>query len=232
MHIQLKDLDLIQHTICVPDDSVAAKNRYIYYPDHLVKLPTKEDGILRALYSYFKEPLFKGFLGAMAREITIDKRPSHVRDESIHSFLSRRFSPQIADNAASAFLHGVYAGDVQQLSARSVFPALWDAEGKHGSVMQAFAENNFRGFGEPSPSADNVFKASLGRKMKQDATLADIAATQNSIALRGGLVSIIHTLEASLKEMGVNISKSDIVAIEAMEGSSNIKVNKTSVLDL
>lgn len=43
------------------------------------------------------------------------KRTS-LEDESIYSFFSRRFNKDIANNLVSAMVHGIYAGNIHQLS--------------------------------------------------------------------------------------------------------------------
>lgn len=61
----------------------------------------------------------------------------HDDDESVDSFMTRRFGAPLAQNVLSAVLHGIYAGDSRTLSVRSVMPFLWDAERTHGSVLRA-----------------------------------------------------------------------------------------------
>lgn len=113
--------------------SPAARNRYVYYPDHLVKMPGASAGsrivnMFKTLYTAFTEPLFKGVLSALLSEPMVKPRPAHVTDESVGDFLRRRFGPQITDNLASAVFHGIYAGDVYKLSARTLLPMFWYAE--------------------------------------------------------------------------------------------------------
>ena len=82
------------------------------------------------------EPLFDGCLKDMLSEPIIRKRERHVQDESVGSFVSRRFGSAVADNVVSAVYHGIYAGDIYQLSARSLLPSLWLYEILSGSVMR------------------------------------------------------------------------------------------------
>jgi oxygen-dependent protoporphyrinogen oxidase len=60
------------------------------------------------------------------------------RDESIGSFMRRRFGREAVDYLAEPLLAGIHAGDVDRLSMRALFPRLLEAETKHGSVMRAF----------------------------------------------------------------------------------------------
>ena len=92
------------------------------------------------LYNIWKEPAFDGLLEAVTEDLSTDKRPDDLKDESVGAFFTRRASSKIADNLVSAVLHGIYAGDVYKLSMRSIMPWLWDLEQEYGSVLGGFWE--------------------------------------------------------------------------------------------
>lgn len=57
-------------------------------------------------------------------------------DESVDSFLTRRFGAKVARLFGSALVHGIYAADSRRLSVRASFPSLWEAENRgKGSVI-------------------------------------------------------------------------------------------------
>ncbi|KAL8930494.1 MAG: hypothetical protein Q9208_000678 [Pyrenodesmia sp. 3 TL-2023] len=85
-----------------------------------------------------REPVFKGLVPALLLEPTKDKVV--LEDESIGSFISRRFRPELADNIVSALIHGIYAGDIYQLSIRSIFPLLYHAERERDCIAVALLE--------------------------------------------------------------------------------------------
>lgn len=90
------------------------------------------------LYTLVSEPLFDGLFPSLFMEPLQPPRPDHVLDESVASFLSRRLgSPLVADNIVSAVFHGIYAGDIHQLSARSLLSRAWQFEGRYGSFFKA-----------------------------------------------------------------------------------------------
>lgn len=124
-------------------DTPSARNRFIYYPDHLVRLPGPGPGrtVWTELWSLCSEPIWEGRWKAML-EPGRESRPATVEDESIGAFLERRFGgPQLGDNVVSALLHGIYAGDIYKLSAKSLlFNKLWKWELEHGSVMHGAAK--------------------------------------------------------------------------------------------
>ena len=92
------------------------------------------------LWSIITEPVFEGLgLGALfefqrpQRATWAQYNNPEVDDESVASFLERRLgTPDVGNNIVSAVLHGIYAGDVNQLSARSLLPKLWYGESKRG----------------------------------------------------------------------------------------------------
>jgi oxygen-dependent protoporphyrinogen oxidase len=57
-------------------------------------------------------------------------------DESIAQFIGRRFGREAVDYLAEPLLAGIHAGDVTQLSVRSLFPRLVALEQSHGSILR------------------------------------------------------------------------------------------------
>jgi protoporphyrinogen/coproporphyrinogen III oxidase len=56
-------------------------------------------------------------------------------DESVASFFRRRFGPDTVNLIAQPLLGGIHAGDIEQLSMRSLFPRLLELERTQGSVL-------------------------------------------------------------------------------------------------
>ncbi|KAI0541164.1 hypothetical protein GGR58DRAFT_511219 [Xylaria digitata] len=118
-------------------------NRYLYYPDHLVKMPSPElsmDNLVGAVQSFLREPIWSGGLQAafnfwVSYNKTLDpsfKLHSGVSkevpaDESVMQFLTRILKDdRIAKNVVSGMMHGIYGGDINKLSAKhTVFDQLW-----------------------------------------------------------------------------------------------------------
>ena len=110
----------------------AARNRYIYYPDRLVKLPSRWKGsslaeVFGDLRALSTEPVFDGQWG-LVKEPFVPVRDEDVKDESLGDFISRRFGKKLTDNLVSAVYHGIFAGDIYKLSARTLLPLLWHLE--------------------------------------------------------------------------------------------------------
>jgi protoporphyrinogen/coproporphyrinogen III oxidase len=89
-------------------------------------------------------------------------------DESIASFVGRRFGHEAVKSLAEPLLAGIHRGDATRLSMRALFPTLLDAEREHGSVLRSMSRK------EPGN----------GRA--------------GSMSLRGGLGQLVERLEHSL----------------------------------
>ncbi|MCJ1430695.1 oxygen-dependent protoporphyrinogen oxidase [Xylographa pallens] len=130
----LDRLGLHNDILMTSKESVAARNRFIYYPDHLVRMPGPGSSLLGVLSSMLSEPVFQGLLYGALTEV-FRPRPNDLDDESVGAFVSRKFGPAVADNIVSAVLHGIYAGDIYQLSAKSILGKVYKTEEQYASVM-------------------------------------------------------------------------------------------------
>ena len=74
---------------------------------------------------------------AVFGEPLVDAGDSPV-EESVATFVRRRFNQEVLDYVANPFVAGIFAGDPEQLSVRHALPRLHGLERTHGSVMKAF----------------------------------------------------------------------------------------------
>lgn len=125
----------------------AAVNRYVYYPDHLVRMPGPDpnagaiQNVLGNIQSLLSEPIFKNFLkGVVTEPLKVDFQTTGPLDESVAEFVARRLNRDVADNLVSAVMHGIYAGDIDRLSAQAVLGQIRTFEtpdrGVLGSLLQ------------------------------------------------------------------------------------------------
>ncbi|KAM9798673.1 protoporphyrinogen oxidase [Neosynchiropus ocellatus] len=124
----VEDLGLADEILPVTYSHMASKNRYLYVNKKLHKMPSGLSGLLRTV-----PPFSRPFLLSLAKETL--RRRGQDDDESVHSFVSRRFGSELADIAVDSLCRGVFAGDCRKLSLRSCFPVLYDAEQHRGSVV-------------------------------------------------------------------------------------------------
>jgi len=190
---QIQDLGIQHKILATSKNSVAAQNRYVYYPDHLVRMPGPGMSVFEAFSTIFNEPAFDGLFSAIMYDLLVPRRGLPPSDESIASFFARRRSSKVAENLVSAVLHGIYAGDIEKLSMRSILPSLSEFERSSGSVNRGMrAARQTARFS----AHDQRMLGELGERPLSD-TMKTIEAS-SVYTLKGGLGELAHELEASL----------------------------------
>ena len=92
----------------------------------------------------------------MASELFVPARRDGA-DESIGSFMRRRFGEEATTYLAEPLLAGIHAGDVDRLSIKALFPRLAETERTQGSLIAAFSR------AAPSAAAaDGAFRSLPG----------------------------------------------------------------------
>ena len=161
-------MELRSEVICTPRGSPAARNRFLHVPptqglqplpSGLLSLFTLPLGrlVLRSVLAEpfvpFNRPQGKSPLPPPPTGSVVSQTATTTEandDESVDSFLSRRFGDAFARTLGSALVHGIYAADSRVLSVRAAFPVLRESEARgKGSVV----------WGELGPSAWWVGKA-------------------------------------------------------------------------
>ena len=103
--------------------------RYILTGGRLVAAPLSPPAL-------FATPLFgAGTKWRLLAEIFRHSQPP-VGDESVASFVRRKFGAEILDRLVAPFVSGIYAGDPERLSLRAAFPKLHEFEAQHGSIIR------------------------------------------------------------------------------------------------
>ena len=112
--------------------SPAARTRYVVKKNKLLSLPMSPQELLTTRL------LSNGAKLAVFGEPLVDAGDS-PSEESVATFVRRRFNQEILDYIANPFIGGIFAGDPEQLSVRHALPKLYGLERAHGSVIKAFA---------------------------------------------------------------------------------------------
>ncbi len=104
--------------------------RLLPYPEGFrMGIPTRGGSLLTAGI-----PSWRGKL-RMVRDLWMpDGAPEG--DESVASFLRRRFGQEVVDDLAGPMMSGIYTADPERLSLLATFPRFRDLERKHGSVIR------------------------------------------------------------------------------------------------
>ncbi|XP_003740594.1 protoporphyrinogen oxidase [Galendromus occidentalis] len=113
------------------------RGRLIYYDNGLHWLPSTFGDLVK-----IRKPFTVPLIFPVAREIL--RKPEASEDESLHSFVRRRFNAQLADYVIDPMCRGICAGDSKEISVRSLLPQAFHAEKIYGSVvrgLQKMSEN-------------------------------------------------------------------------------------------
>ncbi|KAI0817713.1 hypothetical protein GGR55DRAFT_685267 [Xylaria sp. FL0064] len=195
--------DQIRHPQAVSND------RYIYYPDHLVKMPPQKpsvDNISTAIQSFLTEPVWSGGLKAaynfwVSYNKTLD--PSYAQyaktevpeDESVAQFLTRILKDdRIVKNVVSGMMHGIYGGDINKLSVKhTVLEQLWYKFKRPLPPKAGYAWINMKEW--------YLLRDMLsGPNRLKIIELAESAVDWRLLAFDDGLVSLVKALEEDLKK--------------------------------
>ncbi|KAJ2733867.1 oxygen-dependent protoporphyrinogen oxidase [Coemansia sp. BCRC 34962] len=118
------DLSLRDSVVTAARSSAAARNRFIYYGGELNRMPAGLASLIGGL-----PPAARCLASGIWRDLTTrSTHDSSQTDESIHSFVERRFGAAVDDNLASAVMRGIYAADTRDLSARALLFPFWLAD--------------------------------------------------------------------------------------------------------
>ncbi|MDI3340967.1 MAG: protoporphyrinogen oxidase [Sphaerobacter sp.] len=117
-------------------------------------------------------------------------------DESVASFVRRRFGREAYERLAQPLLSGIYAGDAEQLSLLATFPRLRESELRYGSLIRGMLAQ--RRAAPPPPVASRT-------------------PTSGFLSLRGGLGELIDALVASLDGINWRLG-TPAAAVERVDG--------------
>ncbi|QLL32246.1 hypothetical protein HG536_0C04150 [Torulaspora globosa] len=192
----LRDLDKASAVQCVRSDSEANKKFMLGIDDKLVKVPES----LGSAFEFLLNPLSKGLVTGLLGE-PFRKAPDHPgQDETVSSFLRRRFgNDYVGKNILSAMFHGIYGDDINHMSAKRTMRKLWDLEQEYGSIM--------RGFFQKKPGSDkkptlspllSQYRQAFGKDETSLLNLSSSLRKYPMLGLKGGLETFPNAVRQSL----------------------------------
>uniref|UniRef100_A0A182NCK9 Protoporphyrinogen oxidase n=1 Tax=Anopheles dirus TaxID=7168 RepID=A0A182NCK9_9DIPT len=191
----IEDLGLADQVYSINSNHTAARNRMIYAKGKLNLLPNSLGGILKTVPPFTK-PLYV----AAFRDLLAGRSKIALQDESMYSFVERRFGKEIADYAVSSMLCGICAGDAKQISVKFLMKDLFDREQQHGGVIKGLLKEALQNRKKKEPATTKATPTQMAK-------LAERAKAENwSIySIRGGLQTLPETLADDLQAKGVSI---------------------------
>ncbi|KAI0391649.1 Protoporphyrinogen oxidase [Xylariaceae sp. FL0594] len=219
--------------------------RYLYYPDHLVKLPAPEDlksteGIFKLAKSLITEPLWSGWARSLYNYIQFSKLPpgalgdkqyyektGMLRDESVADFVTKLTGdPRLVENILSGMMHGIYGGDVHKLSAKqTLLEEKWldanypvPAQQKAGSNGgQKGKKSSRRGWQDEWYLIGDML---MGPNRLKIIELAEKALGWDLLAFEDGLISLVRGLVRDLQKRN-NVTFKMNTTVTSLEHKDN-----------
>ncbi|BGP24634.1 protoporphyrinogen oxidase [Rhodotorula toruloides] len=229
------EIGLTPSIVTVPKTAPSARNRFIY-TGH--RSSTSISPILKAALPVIPSALLEPF----RPRSPLHGDPSGVADESVDEFTARRFGRALADELASAGIHGIYAGDTRRLSIRAVLPALWELEKEWGSVILGALFGSFarkRGWKENSPwrirqQAEMEETERVKERIRANGgdALVEVMEKASVWGVKGGLQTLTETLREKLEAEGVEFwmgKKGKVEHVEKVGGAWQIRTSTNSL---
>lgn len=206
------------------DQFTNAEEAYIYYPDRLLRVPYSKLKDPHTLLSMAQEPVFRdALLSALCEPFR--RQPSlYPDDESVGQFISRRFSKSVADNLVSAMFHGIYAGDINKLSAKALLGQMREREFSHGSIgrslLRSYREKNSELHEAAAWMASSQTRGNFANESRLNLKIA------KAITWKNGLVELVDALVAALKasKKVEIITNADVNGISQIQSTSDMTV--------
>jgi protoporphyrinogen/coproporphyrinogen III oxidase len=175
----------------------AAKNTYISRNGKLMPMPK---GLTLGVPTDEKLFLANGLVSDEGKRRALEELhlppKQGMDDESVGSFLERRFGEEMVERIFEPLLAGIHAGDLFKLGLEATFPQFAELERKYGSVI--------RGMTESADAAKNEMARTVVH-----------APSSVFLTFRNGLSTVIEALASSLRTSGSEIRLgANVVSIE------------------
>ena len=159
------------------------------------------------LSNIWQEPLLRSVYLELYKAFISKVRASDSKDdETIGEFFRRRGCPDTANDLVSALIHGIYAGDIDELSVTSVFPTLVLWEHRFGSLFGYIKWRilNYFDFTSPLPEAcdyqQHEFMYYYAKDILSRMSGSDKFMSASIYTLQGGLQTLSTALTESLRK--------------------------------
>ncbi|MGB7343570.1 MAG: protoporphyrinogen oxidase [Pirellulaceae bacterium] len=121
-------------------------------------------------------------------EVFVPRKQTHV-DESLKSFVCRRFGTEMFERLVQPLVGGIYTADPNRLSVAATMPRFLDMEQEHGSLIRGMLSQ----------------RRARNRQGKQTVQKSGGARYSQFMTLRGGMSQLIEALGSRLPEDAVRL---------------------------
>jgi oxygen-dependent protoporphyrinogen oxidase len=149
-----------------------------------------------------------------------------TEDESIASFVRRKFGASLLDNLAAPFVSGVYAGDPEKLSLRSAFPQVHEWEKNHGSLLRgAISKMRSRPKNPNAQKTRGICSLQRGVSSLFETLGAQLG---DSAILRVGVDQVIRNASPDKQRFEVRCTFGDVERNDSLDASAVICATETA----
>lgn len=154
-------------------------------------------------------------------------RRAGAADESIASFVRRRFGGEVLSKIGGPLLGGVFAGDVEALSIQATFPQLVELEKKHRSLIlgarkDMLARAAARPPGGPPPSVFHSFPGGLAELTE---ALTKRVTELGATIVTGARVTRVEALSEGVAGASPVAATGDAASAQAVSESARYRVH-------
>lgn len=140
----IDDLGLSNQITPIRSSHPAASTRMIYAQGKLHTLPSNMLDLFVT-----KSPFSKPLISYIFNDVVTKKQVVENNDESIYSFVERRFGKDLAQYAISPLICGICAGDAKEISVKFLMKSIFENEQRYGGVIKGMLLNFLKnGFAE------------------------------------------------------------------------------------
>jgi len=140
-----------------------------------------------------------------AGDLFISKSTS-TEDESIADFFQRRFGKEVVENLVEPLLAGTFAGDIDHLSIKSMFPEFYHLEKKYRSLIFGMKKTNVNFFNNFASNQRPVYYGTF----------------------ENGLETLVETLEKDLQQHSSILKGVKVVGMEE-EADEKVKLHLNNI---
>ena len=164
------------------------KRAFVYSSGRLRELP---EGLIAITPGQIGPFLKSGLLsfGGVARmglEVVLPANRSGA-DESLASFVRRRFGREAFERMMEPLMAGIYAGDAEHMSIKATFPRFVELERAHGSVLRGMLAARSSRTQEPSGTERRTMFVSLKPGLEALVTALVRRLTAQGVTVRSGV---------------------------------------------
>jgi oxygen-dependent protoporphyrinogen oxidase len=141
------------------------------------------------------------------REFLVLERPELMTDETVGSFIERRMDKRLANNLISAVFHGIYAGDIWKLSAKTLLSTAWHLEDMYGTALSGYLKLQSEQDMPSQPMMiahpyDIAAAKEMNAEFNIDEDFAKKLQSASTYTFKEGLQQLITTLQEVVEKTG------------------------------